>query len=415
MTIIEKILSDHAGGQPVTPGRIVTCDVDRVVLLDLQFAGGVKPVRVHDPDRIAIVFDHAAPAPTVLDATSHRRARRFAAEFGIPELFDVGRQGISHQLVLEHVLALPGQVLACADSHTCASGALNCAARGLGHLEILQIVCTGQTWYRVPETILVEFSGVKPAGVSGKDVFLAIADALGSVEGRAIEFSADNLGQLSMDERSTIATMCAELSAEFAIFPADDVLVDYVLARTSRPFSPAAPDADAAYAERHVIDLATARPRVATPGAVPGNTIAIEDLPEPVAIDQAFIGSCANGKLTDLADAARVLAGRRVHDGVRLLVTPASQDVYLQAVKLGYVAALVEAGAVVTNSTCGACYGGHMGLLAPGEVCITSSTRNFQGRMGSDKAHIYLAGSATVAASAVTGVITDPRAYLTEG
>jgi 3-isopropylmalate/(R)-2-methylmalate dehydratase large subunit len=415
MTIIEKILSDHADGQPVTPGRIVTCEVDRVVLLDLQFAGGVKPVRVHDPDRIAIVFDHAAPAPTVLDATSHRRARRFAAEFGIPEVFDVGRQGISHQLVLEHVLALPGQVLACADSHTCASGALNCAARGLGHLEILQIVCTGQTWYRVPETILVEFTGVKPAGVSGKDVFLAIADALGSVEGRAIEFSADNLEQLSMDERSTIATMCAELSAEFAIFPADDVLVDYVQARTSRPFSPAASDADAVYAERCVIDLAAARPRVATPGAVPGNTIAVEDLPEAIAIDQAFIGSCANGKLTDLADAARVLAGRRVHDGVRLLVTPASQDVYLQAVKLGYVATLVEAGAVVTNSTCGACYGGHMGLLAPGEVCITSSTRNFQGRMGSDKAHIYLAGSATVAASAVTGVITDPRAYLTEG
>jgi 3-isopropylmalate/(R)-2-methylmalate dehydratase large subunit len=415
MTIIEKILSDHAGGQPVTPGRIVTCDVDRVVLLDLQFAGGVKPVRVHDPDRIVIVFDHAAPAPTVLDATSHRRARRFAVEFGIPEVFDVGRQGISHQLVLEHVLARPGQVLACADSHTCASGALNCAARGLGHLEILQIVCTGQTWYRVPETILVEFTGVKPAGVSGKDVFLAIAGALGSVEGRAIEFSANNLEQLSMDERSTIATMCAELSAEFAIFPADEVLVEYVRARTSRPFSAAAPDADAVYAERHVIDLATARPRVATPGAVPGNTIAVEDLPEPVAIDQAFIGSCANGKLTDLADAARVLAGRRVHDGVRLLVTPASQDVYLQAVKLGYVATLVEAGAVVTNSTCGACYGGHMGLLAPGEVCITSSTRNFQGRMGSDKAHIYLAGSATVAASAVTGVITDPRAYLTEG
>jgi 3-isopropylmalate/(R)-2-methylmalate dehydratase large subunit len=414
MTIIEKILSTHAGGQPVAPGRIVTCEVDRVVLLDLQFAGGPRPVRVHDPDRIAIVFDHAAPAPTVLDATSHRRARRFAAEFGISEVFDVGRQGISHQLVLEHVLALPGQVLACADSHTCASGALNCAARGLGHLEILQIVGTGETWYRVPETILVEFTGDKPPGLSGKDVFLAVADALGSVEGRAIEFSANNLGPLSMDERSTIATMCAELSAEFAIFPPDDVLLDYVRARTSRPFAPVAADPDAVYAERHVIDLSTARPRVATPGAVPGNTVAIEDLPEPVAIDQAFIGSCANGKLTDLADAARVLAGRRVHDGVRLLVTPASQDVYLEAVKRGYVATLIEAGAVVTNSTCGACYGGHMGLLAPGEVCITSSTRNFQGRMGSDKAHIYLAGSATVAASAIAGVITDPRPYFSE-
>jgi 3-isopropylmalate/(R)-2-methylmalate dehydratase large subunit len=209
--------------------------------------------------------------------------------------------------------------------------------------------------------------------------------------------------------------MCAELSAEFAVFPADDVLLGYLADRTAAPFTPAAADAGAAYVAHHIIDLAAVTPRVATPGAVPGNTVAIDDLPEPVAIDQAFIGSCANGKLSDLADAARVLTGRRVHEGVRLLVTPASQDVYLQALKLGYITTMVEAGAVVTNSTCGACYGGHMGLLAPGEVCITSSTRNFQGRMGADSAQIYLGGSATVAASAVTGVITDPRPFLAAG
>lgn len=412
MTLIEKILSAHSGGDPVVPGRIVTCDVDRVVMLDLQFAGGPQPLKVHDPMRVSVVLDHAAPAPTILDATSHQRARRFAAEFGIADLFDVGRQGISHQLVLEHALTLPGQVMACADSHTCASGVLNCAARGLGHLEILQIVCTGQTWYRVPETVLVEFVGEKPPGISGKDVFLAMAAEVGSVEGRSIEFAAGGLAALSIDERSTIATMCAELSAEFAVFPSDDVLLDYLAGRTTEPFTPVAADAGATYAARHVIDLSAVTPRVATPGAVPGNTVPIDELPEPVAIDQAFIGSCANGKLSDLADAARVLAGRRVHDGVRLLVTPASQAVYLDAVKQGYVATLVEAGAVVTSSTCGACYGGHMGLLAPGEVCITSSTRNFQGRMGADTARIYLGGSATVAASAVTGVITDPRPFL---
>ena len=413
MTIIEQILAAHSGGAPVVPGQIVTCDVDRVVELDLQFAsGGITPVRVHDPSRIAIVLDHAAPAPTVLDATSHQRARRFAAEFGITDLFDIGQQGISHQLVLEHALALPGQVLACADSHTCASGALNCAARGLGHLEILQIVCTGQTWYRVPETILVELTGTKPPGISGKDVFLAIAAELGSVEGKAIEFASTALDQLSIDERSTIATMCAELSAEFAIFPADDVLLEYLDGRARSPFTPVAAGPDARYAAHHVIDLGSIVPRVATPGAVPGHTVPIGELPDAVAIDQAFIGSCANGKLSDLADAARVLAGRRVKPGVRLLVTPASQEVYLQAVRLGYVETIVEAGAVVTNSTCGACYGGHMGLLAPGEVCITSSTRNFEGRMGHETARIYLAGSATVAASAVTGVITDPRPFL---
>lgn len=413
MTIVEKILGAHSGGGVVAPGAIVTCDVDRVVMLDLQFAAtGVSPLRVHDPSRLAIVLDHAAPAPTLLDATSHQAARRFAAEFGIADLFDVGRQGISHQLVLEHALALPGQVLACADSHTCASGALNCAARGLGHLEILQIVCTGQTWYRVPETILVEFTGHKPAGISGKDVFLAMAAALGSVEGRAIEFSPRNLHELSTDERSTIATMCAELSAEFAIFPADDLLLDYLAGRTSQTLTPVAADDGAAYATRHVIDLSTVVPRVATPGAVPGNTVPIDELGEAVRIDQGFIGSCANGKLSDLADAARILRGRRVHDGVRLLVTPASQDVYLEALRLGYVTTLVEAGAVVTSSTCGACYGGHMGVLAPDEVCITSSTRNFRGRMGADTARIYLGASATVAASAITGVITDPRPFL---
>ena len=413
MTIIAQILAAHAGGGTVVPGQIVTCDVDRVVELDLQFAsGGLTPLRVHDPSRIAIVLDHAAPAPTVLDATSHQRARRFAAEFGITDLFDIGRQGISHQLVLEHALALPGQVMACADSHTCASGALNCAARGLGHLEILQIVCTGQTWYRVPETVLVEFTGTKPPGIAGKDVFLAVAAELGSVEGRAIEFAPTGLDQLTMDERSTIATMCAELSAEFAIFPCDDVLLEYLSSRTTTPFTPVAASSDAVYVAHHVIDLAAIVPRVATPGAVPGNTVPIDELPAPVAIDQAFIGSCANGKLSDLADAATVLAGRHVKPGVRLLVTPASQAVYLEAVRRGYVETLVAAGAVVTNSTCGACYGGHMGLLAPGEVCITSSTRNFEGRMGHETARIYLAGSATVAASAVTGVITDPRPYL---
>jgi 3-isopropylmalate/(R)-2-methylmalate dehydratase large subunit len=412
VNIIEKILSSHSTGETVVPGQIVTCTVDRVVELDLQFAGGPVPARVHDPDAIAIVLDHAAPAPTVLDATSHQRARRFAEEFGITEVFDLGRQGISHQLVLEHALALPGQVMACADSHTCASGVLNCAARGLGHLEILQIVCTGSTWYRVPETILVELDGTKPAGISGKDVFLAMAAQLGSVEGRAIEVSPRNLDQLDIDERSTVATMCAELSAEFAVFPADDVLLCYLAERTTRPFEPVAADPDAIYAARHVVDLAAVVPMVATPGAVPGNVVPVDELAEPVRIDQAFIGSCANGKLGDLRVAAEVLAGRRVAPGVRLLVTPASQEVYLSAVRAGYVATLVEAGAVVTSSTCGACYGGHMGVLAPGEVCVTSSTRNFQGRMGSDTAQIYLADSATVAASAVAGVITDPRPFL---
>src|SRR6478609_6822207 len=215
MTVVERILAAHAGVDVVRPGEIVTCSVDRVVMIDLQFGGGSPlPGVVFDPSRVSIVLDHAVPAPTLVDAEAQRAARQFAAEFGIADLADVGAHGISHQIVLERALALPGQVLACADSHSCASGALNCAARGLGNLEILQIVCTGQTWFRVPETVLVELRGTKPPGISGKDVFLAIAEQLGSVEGRAIELSPDNLEQLSIDERSTVATMCAELSAE---------------------------------------------------------------------------------------------------------------------------------------------------------------------------------------------------------
>jgi 3-isopropylmalate/(R)-2-methylmalate dehydratase large subunit len=412
MTIIQKILGSHSESPDVGPGGILTCDVDRVVQIDLQFspAGvGVRPLRVHDPDKMAIVLDHAAPAPTVLDAMAHQEARRFAAEFGVKDFYDVGQHGISHQLVLEHALGLPGQILACADSHTCATGALNCAARGLGNMEILQIVCTGKTWYRVPDSIFVEFVGTKPNYIAGKDVFLQMAATLGSVEGRAIEFSPNNLDQLTIDDRSTIATMCAELSAEFAVFPEDDVLREYLAERTTRPYTPVAADPGASYSDRVTIDLAALVPRVALPGSVPGNTVPIDELPGPVAIDQAFIGSCANGKLSDLAAAASVLRGRKVKDGVRLLVTPASQDVYLAALREGYITDLTEAGAVVTNSTCGACYGGHMGVLAPEEVCITSSTRNFRGRMGSPTALIYMGASATVAASAVTGVITDPR------
>ena len=412
MTVIEKILSSHSTKGDVRPGQILTCGIDRVVQIDLQFspAGvGVRPLRVHDPSKNAIVIDHTAPAPTVLDAAAHREARRFATEFGIEDFFDVGRHGISHQLVLERALGLPGQILACADSHTCATGALNCAARGLGVMEILQIVCTGETWFRVPETVLVEFAGDKPSSIAGKDIFLEMAAVIGSVEGRAIEFSPNNLAQLTIDDRSTIATMCAELSAEFAVFPADEVLLGYLRGRTRSAFSPVDADPDAVYSEHHVIRLDRIVPRVALPGSVPGNTVPIGDLPPDIAIDQAFIGSCANGKLSDLAAAAAVLRGRKVKPGVRLLVTPASQAVYLDAVKLGYVTDLVEAGAVVTNSTCGACYGGHMGVLAPDEVCITSSTRNFRGRMGSPTARIYMAASSTVAASAVTGVITDPR------
>jgi 3-isopropylmalate/(R)-2-methylmalate dehydratase large subunit len=256
---------------------------------------------------------------------------------------------------------------------------------------------------------------MKPANVFGKDIFLHLASVAGSVEGHNIEFGGPGVTELSLDDRATLATMAAELSAEFATFPADDKLIEHLRTidtTTHQHFEPASSDPDARYAATYEISLSELRPYVARPDFIPRNTMPVADFDEKVVIDQAFVGSCANGKLEDLRIAAQVVRGRSVAPGVRFIVTPASQRVLKEAVRLGYVETLLEAGAVVTNSTCGACYGGHMGVLGPGEVCITSSTRNFKGRMGSPSARIYMASSATVAASAIAGYISDPSPFL---
>jgi 3-isopropylmalate/(R)-2-methylmalate dehydratase large subunit len=411
MTMAEKILARASGSAKVGPGDVVVCEVDMAVQLDRSFAA-VEPAKVARPDHVALVMDHSIPAPLVLDAELQRRARDFAREFGIERFFDVGRHGIAHQVIIESGLALPGELLACGDSHTSASGALNVAARGLGSLEMISVVCTGRTWFKSSPTVKVVLHGELPKGVYGKDVFLFLAEKLGSVEGHDVEFHGDAIAHLGLDDRATIATMCTDLSANFALFPADDLILEHARSVADREFEPVAADRDAEYASTVHVDLSDLVPYVAKPDFIPKNTLAVGQLPERVSIDQAFVGSCANGKLEDLRVAASVVEGRSVAPNVRFIVTPASQKVYLQAVRLGYVATLVEAGAVVTNSTCGACFGGSMGVLGAGDVCITSSTRNFKGRMGSPDASIYIGSSATVAASALAGEIVDPRPYL---
>jgi 3-isopropylmalate/(R)-2-methylmalate dehydratase large subunit len=411
-TIIAKILSRAAGVDEVAPGDILVCEVNRIVQLDLPFTTKSEPlpIRITYPERVAIILDHSVPAPTVADAEGQSIARDFARRMGITEFVDVGDHGICHQVILEKGFARPGEILACGDSHTCASGAMNCAARGLGRLEMLQVMCTGRTWYRLEPTALYELDGRLPAGVFGKDVFLAIAGMYGEHTNLNVEFAGSGVSSLSIDNRATIATMFAEVSAEFSIFPFDDVTEAHLRAAgvDQSAYEPVAADPDAAYADVRKVALNEVVPMVALPEFVPHNTMPVNSM-ETRRVDQCFIGSCANGKLSDLAEAAAILKGRRVAPGVRLIVTPASQRVYLEAVRRGYVETLVEAGAVVTNSTCGACWGGSMGVLAPGETCITSSTRNFKGRMGSPEANIYLASSSTVAASAVVGHIVDPR------
>ena len=415
MTMIEKILSRHSGGGIVRPGDIVVCDVDKIVHIDLIFgAGSALPKRISDPRKHVVVLDHAVPAPTIADAEGQSVARQFVKQFGIEKFFDVGRGGICHQVMLENGIALPGQILTCADSHTCASGAFNCAARGMGFLEMLQIMCTGKTWYQVAPTIRFDLRGKKPGNVFGKDVFLHLAAVAGSVEGHNIEFGGQGVAELTLDDRATLSTMAAELSADFATFPADEKAIAYLRSVTNEPFEPAEGDSDAVYAARYDIDLSALRPYVAKPDFIPHNTLPVADLNEEVPINQAFVGSCANGKLEDFRIAAQVVKGRKVAPGVRFIVTPSSQKVLKEAVHHGYVETLLEAGAVVTNSTCGACYGGHMGIVGAKEVCITSSTRNFKGRMGSPTAKIYMASSATVAASAIAGRVCDPTRYLEE-
>lgn len=409
MTIIEKIFARKAGRDTVAPGDTVVVDVDMTVLIDLQFATmWIPPTRIHDPDKLAVIMDHAVPAPTIKDAAGGGHARKFAADFGIERFYDVGRHGICHQVIAENALARPGEILACTDSHTCAAGAYNTAARGLGPAEIYSIMCTGTTWFQVAPTIRYELEGVTPKAVSGKDIFLHIANEYGDAPNLNLEFGGPGLAGIPMHDRRTIATQGAEVSADFSTFEPDDVLASFLEERGVTEYEIAAPDSDASYHRVQHIDLAGLEPYVALPGTVSHNGVPVSRLGRQ-RIDQAFIGSCANGQLEDLAIAADVLRGNTVAPGVRLLVTPASQAVYREAMRRGYLQDIADAGAVITNSTCGACFGYHMGVVGPGEVCLTSSTRNFTGRMGSTDADIFMAAPATVAASAIAGYITDPR------
>jgi 3-isopropylmalate/(R)-2-methylmalate dehydratase large subunit len=407
MTMTEKILARAGGRDRVAPGEVAVVEPETAVLIDLSFLpeGWREVLKVHDPSKVVIVFDHLVPAASVQAAACHETGREFARKFGIARLHDVGpEQGISHAVVADRAYALPGTVLVNSDSHTCGAGAFNCAARGVGAPDLLWAITTGSAWFRVGETIRYDFEGRLRPGVTAKDLFLFIAGRYGAHVNQNIEYGGPGMSALSLDARRTLATMGAELSAEFTIFEPDETLIDYVRARNPHPFEPVWPDADASYKERRGIDLGALEPLLALPDAVVNQSAPVSEV-AGTRIDQAFIGSCANGTLEDLEIAARVVKGKKVAPGTRFIVTPATQAILRAALKAGYVETLLEAGAVVTAATCGACFGGHMGVLGPGEVCITASTRNFKGRMGDPSAKIYMASPATVAASAIAGKI----------
>jgi len=414
MTLTEKILARKTGQAKVSPGDMVTVGVDTVVLVDTMFAPGrwrtIK--KLDNPERVIVVLDHRAPTPDKQGAASHQTARKFVEQFGIKRFHDIGYdQGISHQLVADFGYALPGSLLVCSDSHTGSAGVFNCLARGVGVPDVVYAATLGETWFIVGETIRYELTGKLVNGVTMKDAFLQIAGKFGDHTNTNIEYGGPALANLSISARKTLTTMSTELSADFSIFDADDVMVDWLRARTKADIECVYADTDATYQEVRRFDLGHLEPLVAFPDSVIENS-------QPVAaaagtrIDQAFVGSCANGTLEDLALAAEVVRGRRVDPRVRFIVTPASQAVYRAASEAGIITTLVNAGAVVTASTCGACGGTHMGILGANETCITASTRNFKGRMGEASARIYMGSPATVAASAIRGVITDPREFL---
>jgi len=414
MTLTEKILARKTGQAKVSPGDMVTVGVDTVVLVDTMFAPGrwrtIK--KLDNPERVIVVLDHRAPTPDKQGAASHQTARKFVEQFGIKRFHDIGYdQGISHQLVADFGYALPGSLLVCSDSHTGSAGVFNCLARGVGVPDVVYAATLGETWFIVGETIRYELAGRLANGVTMKDAFLQIAGNYGDHTNMNIEYGGPALANLSISARKTLTTMSTELSADFSIFDADDVMMEWLRARTQADIECVYADKDATYKEVRKFELGDLQPLVAFPDSVIENS-------QPVAaaagtrIDQAFVGSCANGTLEDLALAAEVVRGRRIDPRVRFIVTPASQAVYRAASEAGIITTLVNAGAVVTASTCGACGGTHMGILGANETCITASTRNFKGRMGEASARIYMGSPATVAASAIRGVITDPREFL---
>ncbi|MFQ5342363.1 MAG: aconitase/3-isopropylmalate dehydratase large subunit family protein [Anaerolineae bacterium] len=413
MTITEKILARAAGQETVRPGDIVVVGVETAVVLDISFFLDQTrwPVRLFDPDKVVVIHDHLSPPKNIRTAEAVLKGRRFVQEHGITRFHDVGaRQGIVHQLVADEAYALPGTVLLCEDSHTCSAGALNCCARGIGSPELTYVLCKGETWFAVGPTIRYDLVGSLPHLVSAKDAFLFIADHYGSHEQTNMEFGGPAMPQLSLNARRTLSTMAAEVSAEFAIWEPDDILMEHVRSRTARPCFPTYPDPDADYLDVRTLDLDQLEPYVALPDTVVHNTVPVSELDEQVKVDQCFVGSCSNGTLDDLATAASIVAGKQVAPGVRFIVTPGSQAICREAARQGIIDILIEAGALITPSACGVCGGIDYGVLAGEEVCLTSSTRNFKGRMGSSEAKIYISSSATVAATAITGYITDPRA-----
>lgn len=415
MTMTQKILAAHAGLEEVHAGQLIRTRLDLVLGNDITSPVAINEFekagfeQVFDKSKIAMVMDHFTPNKDIKAATQCKQCRTFARRFDLENYFDVGDVGIEHALLPEQGLVAPGEVIIGADSHTCTYGALGAFSTGVGSTDMAAGMATGEAWFKVPSAIRFVLKGSLNPRVGGKDVILHIIGMIG-VDGalyKSMEFTGEGVSSLSVDDRLCMANMAIEAGAKNGIFEVDQKTLDYLAERVDRPFTVYQADPDAEYEAEYVIDLSEIEPTVACPH-LPENTRPAKELTD-VAIDQVVIGSCTNGRLSDMRAAAEILAGKHVAKGVRCIVIPATQQVYLDALRLGYLEIFVAAGCVVSAPTCGPCLGGHMGILAEDEVAVSTTNRNFVGRMGHVTSKIYLAGPEVAAASALAGHIADPR------
>ncbi len=414
MTMTQKILAAHAGLPSVSAGQLIEADLDLVLGNDIT-----SPVAIHEiekmkvdgvfhKDKIALVMDHFAPNKDIKSAQHCKCVREFACKNEISNYFDVGEMGIEHALLPEKGLTVAGDVIIGADSHTCTYGALGAFSTGVGSTDMAAGMATGKAWFKVPSAIKFNITGKPAKWISGKDVILHIIGMIG-VDGalyKSMEFVGDGIQYLTMDDRFTIANMAIEAGGKNGIFPVDDLTRAYMKEHSKRSFVEYEADADAAYDEEYTIDLSTLKSTVSFPH-LPENTRTIDEVGD-VKIDQVVIGSCTNGRMDDLRIAAKILEGKKVAKGLRVIVIPATQQIYLDAMEEGLIRTFIEAGAIVSTPTCGPCLGGYMGVLAEGERCVSTTNRNFVGRMGHVESEVYLASPAVAAASAITGKISGP-------
>jgi len=414
LTLVEKILAAHCGKKELSPGDLINVRVDLVLANDITAPISIKEFqkigvdKVFDPQKVVMVPDHFVPNKDIASAEQAKMMREFALSQGLV-YFEVGEMGIEHVILPEKGLVLPGDVVIGADSHTCTYGALGAFATGMGSTDIAAAMATGDIWMKVPPTIKFIFHGKMSKWVGGKDLILYTIGDIG-VDGAlysAMEFTGDAIADLTMDDRLTMANMAIEAGGKAGIFCVDDKIEDYVKSRAIRPYNIYKPDPNTQYAQVIEYDASTIEPQVAFPH-LPSNTRPISQVGN-VEIDQVVIGSCTNGRINDMIIAAKLLQKRRVKKNVRCIIIPGSQQVYLEALRNGLIEAFIEAGAVVSTPTCGPCLGGYMGILAAGERCVSTTNRNFVGRMGSTESEVYLAGPAVATASAIMGRIAGPE------